>query len=144
MPIGRLFGCCIFCIPVSHLRLGLLSLFIFVRLLFESSIYFCGYQQRLNKVCRAIQLAQTVVRAASQFCCQLWKRGVFVHEWYTHSCATCTNRNHYSKVAFISLRASNCAATIRGRQLLEGNIYLRGCLIKEIQHLCPTSMRYWV
>ena len=40
---------------------------------------------------------------------------------YTCSCTMCTSHGYYLRVVFISLRASDCAATIRWR-----------CLIKEI------------
>ena len=34
-----------------------------------------------------------------------------------------TRRGVYSRAAFISLSASNCAAFIRGRRLFEGGVY---------------------
>ena len=36
-----------------------------------------------------------------------------------------TRRGVYSRAAFISLSASNCAAFIRGRRLFEGGVYSR-------------------
>ena len=36
-----------------------------------------------------------------------------------------TRRGVYSRAAFISLSASNCAAVIRGRRLFEGGVYSR-------------------
>ena len=45
-------------------------------------------------------------------------------------CATYTSRSYYSRVVFISLRASDCAATIRGRRLFEGGDYLRAVTIR--------------
>ena len=41
---------------------------------------------------------------------------------YAHSCTAHTSRGYYLRVAFISLRAPNCAATIGGRQLFEGGV----------------------
>ena len=38
-------------------------------------------------------------------------------------------RGYYSRVAFISLKASDCAATSQGQQLFEGGIYLRAAFI---------------
>ena len=42
-------------------------------------------------------------------------------------CLPCmlTRRGVYSRAAFISLSASNCAAFIRGRCLFEGGVYSR-------------------
>ena len=40
-------------------------------------------------------------------------------------CAMYTSRGYFSRVAFILLRASNCAATIRGWWLFEGGVYLK-------------------
>ena len=38
---------------------------------------------------------------------------------YLHACATYTSCSYYSRVAFTLLRASACAATIRGWRLCE-------------------------
>ena len=52
---------------------------------------------------------------------------------YLHRCvcAACTSRGYYLKVAFILLRASNRAATLRGR-----------CLFEEIEYVCFLVGRY--
>ena len=49
---------------------------------------------------------------------------IFVRN-YSRMCVhvACTSRCYYSRVAFISLRASECAATIQGQWLFEGGIY---------------------
>ena len=43
-------------------------------------------------------------------------------------------RGVYSRAAFISLSASNCAALIRGRRLFEGGVYSRkyGITLQEL------------
>ena len=51
--------------------------------------------------------SRTYIRLSSYFAHVLIRRGV------------------YSRAAFISLSASNCAAFIRGRRLFEGGVYLR-------------------
>ena len=38
--------------------------------------------------------------------------------------AVYTSHSYYLRVVFILLRASNCAATIRGQRLFEGGVYL--------------------
>ena len=45
---------------------------------------------------------------------------------YSHCvpCAAYSNCGYYLRAAFISLRPSDCAATIQGQQLFEGGIYL--------------------
>ena len=52
---------------------------------------------------------------------------------YLHRCvcAACTSRGYYFKMAFILLRASNRAATIRG-----------WCLFEEIEYVCFLVGRY--
>ena len=44
---------------------------------------------------------------------------------YSHSCAcrVHTSHSYYSRAAFVSLRASDCAATVRGRRPFEGGGY---------------------
>ena len=37
--------------------------------------------------------------------------------------AAYSSRSYYSRAAFISLGAPDCAATIRGRRLIEGGVY---------------------
>ena len=59
------------------------SLLVFVRLLFEGGIYFFEktrrHQRRLDKVRTSGTVMLSVVRTASQSCCQPWK-GIVQHE----------------------------------------------------------------
>ena len=52
--------------------------------------------------------------------------------WSEIICITCahavfTTCRYYSRAAFISFRASNCAATIQGQGLFEGGVYSKKC-----------------
>ena len=64
------------------------------------------------ETCRAAQLALALAR---------WPLSeiIRIHERVLHM-SSC---GYYSRAVFISLRAPDCAATIRGRQLFEGGVY---------------------
>ena len=56
---------------------------------------------------------------------------------YSHMCPAYTSRGYYSRAAFISLRASDCAATIRGRRVFEEIPY---CVLQVTGESLATSM----
>ena len=55
---------------------------------------------------------------------------VYVLRLSSYFAQVLTRRGVYSRAAFISHSASNCAAFIRGRRLFEGGVYSRAASIR--------------
>ena len=50
---------------------------------------------------------------------------IVINYSHTCACAAYTSHGYYLRAAFISVRASDCAAIIRGQLLFEGSVYLK-------------------
>ena len=124
-------------------RLLFFSLLIFLRLLFEGGIYFfADINDGWIRYVRVILLkTATTVRHYQLFAQPLSPAVSRGNEsYYTNSpsaslvtvvrkysqasaCAAYSSCSYYLRAAFISLRASDCAATIQGQRLFEAGVY---------------------